>query len=82
MSNDGDRIFLTVTKLAVVESRLDGHEDVCAKRYAEIATGFDKVQGQLSEINAAVRGVLIAAVLMLLGMLGTIFYNGLPWAGR
>lgn len=79
MPNDEERISLVVTKVAVVESRLDGHEDICAVRYGEIATAFASVQTQLEGINKSLRGALITIILLMVGATGTVLYNGWPW---
>lgn len=83
---EDERLDLVVTKTAVLESRLDGHEDICAKRYGEIAAAFDKVQTQLEGINdtmtKGVRGVLIAAVVLMGSAFVTVLYNGWPWEPR
>ncbi len=63
------RIGEVITKAAVLEARLDGHEDECAKRYGEIAT-------KLSTIESRMTGALVALVLILLGALGTVLYAG------
>lgn len=74
-----ERLEIVITKTAVLESRLDGHEDICSKRYGEIATAFATLQTQLTDINQNLRNALIAAVVFLIGILGTVFYEGLPW---
>jgi len=91
--SEQERLSQTMTRTAVLESRLDGHEDICAKRYGEIAKAFEGVQAQLAGINKAVnatsstintgiRRVLIGALLMLLAAGGTVLYNGWPWEHR
>lgn len=74
-----ERLDVVITKTAVLESRLDGHEDICAKRYGEIAAAFSGVNSQLEGINSNLRNALIAAIVFLVGILGTVFYEGLPW---
>ena len=66
---EDERVQQAVTKVAVLESRLNGHEDICAERYAEIFT-------QLKNINGSIRGALIALVMLLLGALGTVVFTG------
>jgi len=66
---EDERVQQAVTKVAVLESRLNGHEDICAERYAEIFT-------QLKNINGSIRGALIALVILLLGALGTVVFTG------
>jgi len=76
MTGEDERLDLVVTKTAVLESRLDGHEDICAKRYGEIAESFTKLQTQLTDINGSIRGALIALVLLLLTAFGTVLFTG------
>jgi len=84
--NGDERLGVVITKTAVLESRLDGHEDICAKRYGDIAAAFDKVQGQLETLNntmtTGVRGFLIAVVVVMGSAFVTVLYNGWPWEPR
>lgn len=73
---EDERLSEVVTKVAVVESRLNGHEDICAKRYGEIATAFGELKSQLSEIKGSMFKLLVAALLLLLGAFGTVLYTG------
>lgn len=83
---EDERVDAVVTKTAVLESRLDGHEDICAKRYGEIADSFTKLQTQLTDMNntmtTGVRGFLIAVVVVLGSAFVTVLYNGWPWEPR
>ncbi len=76
---EDERLTVVVTKTAVLESRLDGHEDICVKRYGEIATAFAGVNTQIGDIRGDIRKALLAAIGLLLCILGTVFYQGLPW---
>lgn len=67
-------------KAAVLESRMDSHEKVCGERYGEIKESFGRVHDRLDGINTGVKSLLAAMVVFLLGVLGTIFYSGVPWA--
>ena len=79
---EDERLELVVTKAAVLESRLDGHEDICSKRYGEIAEAFAQVNTQLGDINGNLRNALIAVIVFLIGALGTLAYQGFPWEKR
>lgn len=79
---EDERLDLVITKTAVLESRLDGHEDICSKRYGEIATAFAQVNTQLGDINGNLRNALIAVIVFLIGALGTLAYQGFPWEKR
>lgn len=79
---EDERLDLVITKTAVLESRLDGHEDICSKRYGEIATAFSTLQTQLTDINVNLRNALIAVIVFLIGALGTLAYQGFPWEKR
>jgi len=73
---EDERVQQAITKVAVLESRLNGHEDICSKRYGEIAAAFGELKGQLSEIKGSVFKLLVAALLLLLGAFGTVLYTG------
>lgn len=83
---EDERVDAVVTKTAVLESRLDGHEDICAKRYGDIAASFNRVQEQLEALNTTmttgVRGFLIAVVVVMGSAFVTVLYNGWPWEKR
>jgi len=83
---EDERVQQAITKVAVLESRLDGHEDICAKRYGDIAASFNKVQEQLEVLNntmtTGVRGFLIAVVIVMASAFVTVLYNGWPWENR
>ncbi len=71
---DDERLSEVVTKVAVVESRLNGHEDICSKRYGEIAAAFGELKGQTGRIEARMTGALITLVLLLTTALGTVLW--------
>jgi len=71
---DEERLSEVVTKVAVVESRLDGHEDICAKRYGEIASAFGELKGKLGTIETRMTGALIALVMLLASALGVVVW--------
>jgi len=71
---EDERLSAVVTKVAVVESRLDGHEDICAKRYGEIASAFGELKGKLGTIETRITGALITLVLLLTTALGTVLW--------
>lgn len=75
--NGGERLDLVITKTAVLESRLDGHEDICAKRYGEIATAFGELKTKLGSIESRMTGALVTLVLLLAGALGTVIWEKL-----
>jgi len=83
---EDERLDAVITKTAVLESRLGGHEDICAKRYGDIAASFNKVQEQLEALNTTmttgVRGFLIAVVVVMGSAFVTVLYNGWPWEKR
>jgi|TARA_R110000822_G_scaffold173097_1_gene312716 hypothetical protein len=68
------RIGEVITKTAVLESRLDGHEDICAKRYGEIATAFGELKTKLGSIESRMNGALVTLVLLLTTALGTVLW--------
>jgi hypothetical protein len=68
------RIGEVITKTAVLESRLDGHEDICAKRYGEIASAFGELKGKLGTIETRITGALIALVMLLASALGVVVW--------
>lgn len=68
------RIGEVITKTAVLESRLDGHEDICAKRYGEIATAFGELKSKLGSIESRMNGALVTLVLLLTTALGTVLW--------
>jgi len=71
---EDERLSEVVTKVAVVESRLDGHEDICAKRYGEIASAFGELKGKLGTIETRMTGALIALVMLLASALGVVVW--------
>ena len=71
---EDERLSAVVTKVAVVESRLDGHEDICAKRYGEIASAFGELKGKLGTIETRMTGALIALVMLLASALGVVVW--------
>jgi hypothetical protein len=71
---DDERLNEVITKTAVLETRQNAHEDICAKRYGEIATAFSGVQAKLDSINGSIRGALVTLVLLLAGALGTVLW--------
>ncbi len=68
------RIGEVVTKTAVLESRLDGHEDICAKRYGDIAAAFVELKAQSGRIESRMTGALVTLVLLLTTALGTVLW--------
>lgn len=62
----------TAVRVAVVEARIDGHEKICADRYGEIKTSFDRVHGRLDWIMRGIIAVLASVVAYML-------INGVPW---
>lgn len=71
---EDERLSEVVTKVAVVESRLDGHEDICAKRYGEIAAAFGELKTKLGSIESRMNGALITLVLILTTALATVLW--------
>jgi hypothetical protein len=71
---DDGRLSEVITKTAVLESRLDGHEDICAKRYGDIAAAFVELKGQTGRIESRMTGALITLVLLLTTALGTVLW--------
>lgn len=69
-----ERLTGVVTKTAVLESRLDGHEDICAKRYGEIAEAFGDLKTKLVGIESRMTGALITLVLILTTALATVLW--------
>jgi len=71
---EDERLSEVVTKVAVVESRLNGHEDICAKRYGEIAEAFGDLKSRLVGIESRMTGALITLVLLLTTALATVLW--------
>jgi hypothetical protein len=71
---EDERIQQAITKVAVLESRLDGHEDICAKRYGEIASAFGELKGKLGTIENRMTGALITLVTLLATALGVVVW--------
>lgn len=69
-----ERLEAVITKAAVIESRLDGHEDICAKRYGEIASAFGELKTKLGSIESRMNGALITLVLILTTALATVLW--------
>ena len=69
-----ERLEIVITKTAVLESRLDGHEDICAKRYGEIASAFGELKTKLGSIESRMNGALITLVLILTTALATVLW--------
>lgn len=74
-----ERLETVITKTAVLESRLDGHEDICAKRYGEIATAFDELKTGLGDIKSTFNNMLMAVIGLLVVALGTVIWTKAPW---
>lgn len=74
MPDDG-RAVEALTAVAVVATRVDSHEKVCAERYGDIKSSFDRVHGRLDKIMWAVLGLLVT-------MVGWLLINGVPWKGE
>lgn len=71
---EDERVQQAVTKVAVLESRLDGHEDICAKRYGDIAAAFVELKSQSGRIESRMTGALVTLVLLLTTALGTVLW--------
>lgn len=66
-----------------VETRLEGHEEVCSERYRHIETKFEDVEGRLEEVKEDVKEVkgLIdrtfwALIVGMGSLLAAILFNG------
>lgn len=63
------------TRTAVLESRIDGHEKICAERYGDIKDSFGRVHGRLDTIFWSV-------VALLLSMIGYMLVTWAPWLDK
>jgi predicted nucleic acid-binding Zn ribbon protein len=72
---DDARAHDALTAVAVVATRVDSHEKVCAERYGEIKGSFDRVHSRLDKIMLGVLGLLLT-------MVGWLLVNGVPWKGE
>jgi predicted nucleic acid-binding Zn ribbon protein len=61
-----------LTATAVNKAQLDGHERICAERYADIKDSFGRVHKRLDAI-------MYGLIALLLTMVGWLIVNGVPW---
>lgn len=70
--NQNDQAQTAMVASTVTATRLESHEKVCAERYGDIKTSFDRVHSRLDKIMYGLIGLLIT-------MVGWLLINGVPW---
>lgn len=60
------------TRVAVIESRVDSHEKVCAERYEAIADN-------LKELGSSQKQTMLGVIGILLTVLGYVLMTWAPW---
>jgi hypothetical protein len=65
--------------ISVAMSKIDGHERVCAERYAGISVAHGKLERSIASLNSRLLGI---GTMLLLGMAGIlvkiVFFPGAP----
>lgn len=70
--NENDHAQTAIVAATVAATRLDSHEKICAERYGDIKTSFDRVHTRLDKIMYGLIGLLLT-------MIGWLVINGVPW---
>jgi len=61
-------------------SKIESHEDECARRYGEVAAAIADIRGEFSYMRRVVVSALVGVIALLMSVSGFLIVNGQPWA--
>lgn len=70
------------TRAAVLESRLDGHEKVCAERYGDIRDSFGRVHGRLDDMSQGLTWIFRGIIAVLFVFACYALATWAPWLDK
>lgn len=70
------------TRAAVLESRLDGHEKICAERYGDIRDSFGRVRDQLDDMAKGLAWIFRGVIAVLFVFACYALATWAPWLDK
>lgn len=63
----------------IARTKIESHEDECARRYGEVAAAIQGIHGEFAKIRNVNMYALISIVGLLMTICGFLIVNGAPW---